>query len=329
MNVGKFFRRKRPGFRTVFDIPLDDQLLADNDGNGFASPGDLVRYSTTLTNSGGRDGVSSVFTSAVFDGASLVVGSVVTTFGTITSGNGGGDTEVEIEMGGTIDGLGSGTVVVSFDVLIDDPIPGGADSISRNARMRSIGSFSNLSDDPDTPEVRDATVTPIAIDPAATASLTDALLVDTSGDGLVQTGDQVGYTLEITNTGTGTVHGTIASTTTDPALRPLCGTIVVPAGVEVSCDGSVGGEITFDIGKLSEGAMLTATWTAEAIDPGLLSQICGQVQVVGLGVDVLSDDPNLGGAADATCRAGTLSQTLIFYDDFESGGTAAWSTSTP
>ena len=314
--------------RPVFEGLLDDALLDDVDGNGFVTPGDRLRFTATVEKGDRRDSKDAIFFFEASEVATLVIGSVTTTTGFVESGNVAGDEYVLVQMG-SFDSSGPGPVTVTFDVQLDNAFPG--DTVSHQGRVSSRGSFpgNQPSDDPETPELNDPTITPIAIDPAATASLSDQLIFDPSGDGLLQTGDRVRYTLEIANTGVGTVHRTIASIATDPAMRPDCGSITAPGAVVTACDTSAGGDLVIDQGRIPEGITRTVTWTAEAFEPAFLSQICAQAEVVGVGVDLLSDDPNVGGTEDATCRTGTLSQVLIFFDGFESGDASAWSVSTP
>ena len=74
-------------------------LFVDADGNGVVSPGDTLLYKLDFTNTGNSplNGISAVDTPD--PNTTLVVGSVQTSLGTVTSGNTAGDTVVAADIG--------------------------------------------------------------------------------------------------------------------------------------------------------------------------------------------------------------------------------------
>ena len=135
-------------------------LLVDTNGDGQAGPGDTLEYTAVITNAGNEDASGVVFTSGAPTHTNLVNGSVTTTAGTVTTGNGGGDTSVAVSVG-TVPGAG-GTVTITFQVTIDNPLPGGVTQISCQGTVTGTNFPSIPTDDPATVAEGDATLTPIA-----------------------------------------------------------------------------------------------------------------------------------------------------------------------
>ena len=80
------------------------------DGDGAASPGDTLLYLVTITNAGNAPSTSTVFDDMPGPNTTLVVGSVQTSAGTVTQGNGAGDGAVTVAVG-TIPGGGASVTV--------------------------------------------------------------------------------------------------------------------------------------------------------------------------------------------------------------------------
>src|SRR5262249_19501952 len=143
----------------VLNVTKTDFLFVDANGDGNASPGDKLLYRLRVTNSGNIAAASLTFTDTPDANSTLVVGTVQTTRGTITTGNQSGDKLVKVNIGN----LGVGQRAdISFQVTINANI-----SVAQIANQATIshvkaGSPINvLSDDPDTATPTDATVTQI------------------------------------------------------------------------------------------------------------------------------------------------------------------------
>ncbi|MEO1084576.1 MAG: hypothetical protein AAFY88_10055, partial [Acidobacteriota bacterium] len=145
-------------FSLQLEVTMRDVLLVDADGDGFASAGDTLRYEVELTNQGGRNGRRVVFVAQSFQNLTFVPGSVVSSQG----GNAGSTSSfVQISIG-DLRGLGLDTVNFHFDMKIDDVLPSDLTRITLRASVDSDGLFSpKVTDDPDTPEPNDPTVTPV------------------------------------------------------------------------------------------------------------------------------------------------------------------------
>lgn len=136
--------------------PKEDSLLNDNDGNGVPSPGDVLLYTMTISNTGESAATGVVFSDSPDSNTSLVAGSVTTTQGTVTSGNSGGNTSVAVDIGT----IGAGeTVTITFQVTINLGIPSSVTSVANQGLVSGGNIGSSFTDDPDTAEADDPTVT--------------------------------------------------------------------------------------------------------------------------------------------------------------------------
>ena len=134
--------------------PTKTDVLVDGNGNGFADEGETIRYVIALANDGVEATDDVVLTDLPDPNSTLVVGSVTTTAGTITTGNSAGDTSVAVDIGAIPGGT---TVTVEFEVvvtpLVEEPRP------ICNRALVTVGAREIETDDPDTPDA-DATCTP-------------------------------------------------------------------------------------------------------------------------------------------------------------------------
>ncbi|MGE0517683.1 MAG: hypothetical protein AB7N53_04210, partial [Candidatus Binatia bacterium] len=133
-------------------------LFEDADGNGSPSAGDTLLYRFDFTNTGNTplSGISAVDTPD--PNTALVVGSVQLSLGTITSGNGPGDTTIAADIGTIPPGV---RVQGSFLATIDDPLPAGVTQVSNQAQGFTFGFPTGGSDDPSTAIANDPTVTQV------------------------------------------------------------------------------------------------------------------------------------------------------------------------
>jgi len=121
-----------------------------------ANPG-TISYEIAVTNLGDQP-VGNVVVNDTPDALTSVLnGTVETTAGTVTSGNGAGDTSVAVSLGAL---AGRTTQVVSFDVSVGF-IPEGVASVSNQATVTSTELAPILSDDPGQPGATDPTTTPV------------------------------------------------------------------------------------------------------------------------------------------------------------------------
>ena len=73
--------------RPIVEVTLQDTLVVDADGDGVPSPGDTLFYTVVVRNDGNAAAGRLQFTDALDPNTTLVVGSVQTSQGTVTTGN--------------------------------------------------------------------------------------------------------------------------------------------------------------------------------------------------------------------------------------------------
>jgi len=164
--------------KTVSDAPFGD-------ADGMAQPGEILTYTIALTNSG-NGGDSTVNINDVLPpGLTLDLGSVAVALG----GGAGGDSDTSA--GNTVNvtvasvpGAG-GSVTVTFNATVDDPVPAGIEVLSNTAQIQS----------PKTP-LFDTTQADIPVE-----AVPDFTLDKDDGGVNVDPGSSVVYTLTYTNTG--------------------------------------------------------------------------------------------------------------------------------
>ena len=144
-------------------ITKTDALAVDPGGNSLVDPGDTVRYTITIPASASASGVT--VTDTLDTNTTLVVGSVTcmsngSSYGSVTEGNTTGDTNVVVSVGT----LPATSVVITFDVFINDPFIGSS-PVSNQAAVTASGLDPVLTDDPDDSTGNsDPTLTTVEVD---------------------------------------------------------------------------------------------------------------------------------------------------------------------
>lgn len=141
-----------------------DALIVDVDENGIAGPGDILRYTVAITNVGGRADMDITFSDVIDPNTTLVVGSVTTDQGSVTTGNDPGDTAVGVNVGAL---AAAGVAQITFDAQLNDPLPEGLLEVCNQGTVS--GDFPDvLTDDPSVDGSDDPTCTPTVEQPADT-----------------------------------------------------------------------------------------------------------------------------------------------------------------
>jgi len=288
------------GVAPTLEATKSDFVVID-DGDGVDGPGDVVEYTVTITHSGVLEAEDVVFSDPVPADTTLTAGSVTTTQGTVVSGNDPADGSVEVDLGTIFPG---GVVTLTFRVVIDDPLAAGVTEISNQGTVSATGLADEPTDDPDTPDDDDPTVTPLVAAPVIAVGKSDALLIDADGDGQVDTGDILRYTVGISNLGNQDASGVVFTDTPDPNTELVTGSVTTTQGA-VSLGNGVGDlSVEVAIGTLGGGGgSATVEFDVLVLDtfPSLPALVLNQGAVDGDGLATTpSDDPATADPDDPT-----------------------------
>jgi uncharacterized repeat protein (TIGR01451 family) len=241
-----------------------DTLVDDNDGNGIPSAGDGLEYAITISNVNDAPALDVLFRDKPDSNTTLVAGSVQSSQGSVTTGNNQGDTEVAIELG-TIDG--NQQVTITFEVTIADPLPDGVTQVANQGIVTSSNTPSVLTDDPDTGDPDDPTVTPLTPTPVLDAFKDDSVVGDNDGNGVTTAGDTLRYTITIVNKGNVDAENVIFRDGPDSNTTLVAGSVQSSQG-SVTVGNSAGERsVEVDIGRLPAGAEATVTFDVDIANP--------------------------------------------------------------
>ncbi len=280
-----------------------DALTGDANGNGLADAGDVITYTVVLTNNGGGDATNVQFTDTPDANTVLVVGSVTTTAGTVTAGNNAGDTSVTVDVG-TLAASG-GSATITFQVTVNDPIPAGVVEVANQGTTTCDNCAANVpTDDPDTGDPDDPTRTPVGGVPVLQGTLRDALTGDANGDGDVNPGDILTYTMVVTNTTTIDALNALFTDTPDANTTLIVGSVTTSQGTVTSGNNAGDTTIGVDFGTLPANGSATVTFQVQVNNP----VPAGTTQVVTQGTlscsnctaDAHTDDPDTPASVDPT-----------------------------
>jgi uncharacterized repeat protein (TIGR01451 family) len=180
-------------------------VINDLNGDHMAGPGDTLRYTVVLANPANTTGTSEtnvLFSNPLAANVALVVGSVTTTQGTVTAGNGSG-VGIGVDVGTIPSG---GVVTITWDVIVDNPLPAGVTQITCQGAATTTTLPGGV---PTQGPGGGPTVIPVVAAPLITATKVAALVVDNNGNGLVNPGDTVEYTAVVTNVGNQDAAGAV------------------------------------------------------------------------------------------------------------------------
>ena len=285
-------------------------LDVDQDGDGLADPGDIIRYEIEIENSGNQDAGAVVFTDTPDANTTIVAGSVNPSQGSVIDGNDPNDTDIAVEVGVV---PGGATATIEFRVVVKDPLPQGVNAVSNQGSVRG-GNFEALpTDDPTIPGSGDPTVTPLDTAALIVATKQAALFDDQDGDGRVDPGDIITYTIVLQNTGNAEATGVVFADMPGENTTLVVGSVNTSRGSVTSGNESGEAAVAVDVGSLPGGGTATITFRVMVNRPfeGDLPQIQNQGQVTGTNIEnTPTDDPDTPAPGDPTVTAVDLTADL-------------------
>ena len=144
-------------------LAIDTTLAAAVVGHGGpAMPGDRIHYTLTVPN-GTVETLTALVAMASLDGnTALVAGSVTTSQGAVTAGNGAGDATVAVALG---DLAAGGTATVAWDVTVHANLPRGLTQVAAQVETTGGNIPADESGPPPPPSTPGPTETPVTAGP--------------------------------------------------------------------------------------------------------------------------------------------------------------------
>ena len=158
------------------------------------SPGDSITYTITMRNSGSGLATNVVFTDSIPNNTTYVTGSATTTKGNIVS-----TAPVLVVNTDSLAAYSSETVTISFKVVISSDVT----EIINQGHIDSDQTVAHPTDDPDTAEENDETITRLPSFSGVTDVLKKQSFQDIDDSGTLTNGDLISYTVSIKNSGGG------------------------------------------------------------------------------------------------------------------------------
>jgi uncharacterized repeat protein (TIGR01451 family) len=283
----------------IVDATKTAQLFADVDGNGSTSPGDILLYTITIRNSGNGAATGVTFNDLLDSNTSLVVGSVQASQGSVTKGNGAGDTDVIVSIGAI---PGGASMTISYRAAIDNPLPAGVTQVA-NQGIVSGGNIPHTPTNGPTPP-GGGTTTPITTAPLIIASKIDKLFVDADNNRVPSPGDTLLYQITIQNTGNGAAPGMKFSDIPDPNTKLVVGSAQTSQGVVTTGNNAGDTSVAVTIGAIpGGGASVTISFLVTINNPiqGGVARVRNQGVASGdSGPAVPTDDPTTPTPGDPT-----------------------------
>jgi large repetitive protein len=256
---------------------------------GPLRPGAALPFTLTVTNDGNRDAKAVRLREIVPTGASFVPASSDPRWQCAGTGEG---SACLLELPTLEAGA---TVTVQVGLMAENPLPAGVRQISNSACASADQSGSTSCDDVSTPMT-------IRVE----ATLVDSLLSDPNGNGLLDDGEELHYELVVQNTSDQPASNLLVTTTLDPHLALIAGSVTTAAGTVVSGNSPGDPSPEVFIPSLAPGASVTIQFDVKSLDPVAsgLSSVASQGLVTGPDIEAEpTDDPDTEPDDDPTATA--------------------------
>jgi uncharacterized repeat protein (TIGR01451 family) len=133
------------------------------------------------------------------------------------------------------------------------------------------------------------------LSPSISTVKTDVLLVDINGNGLVEPGDQIQYSIIVENTGGSDATNVVFNDTPDGNTTLVAGSVTTTQGSVTTGNGGGDTDVAVDLGIISASGSVTITFSVEINFPpsSAFTEISNQGQVSGDNfTSVVTDDPD-------------------------------------
>ncbi|HVT58003.1 MAG TPA: IPTL-CTERM sorting domain-containing protein [Thermoanaerobaculia bacterium] len=277
-----------PGCDTVTTPTLGRPLLSltKSYAGGPVEPGALLVFHLAAANSGDQDAAAAVLDDTV-PAHSNFAPAASTPGWACTPGPAAG-AHCTLALGPLPAGS---TAAAIFAVRADSPLPAAVQQIANAACLTAAGGLTACGQ----------TATPPAVFVAA--ELQDSFARDANANGLADPGDDILYTLTVSNPSGGAAQALHVATPLDPHLALDAGSVTTTAGT-ISAGNHPGDTVpTLDLPSLAPGAAVTMTFTATVapvLPPGL-RLLASQSILTGANFPAtVSDDPDTPEPLDPT-----------------------------
>ena len=277
-------------------------LLTDRDGDGLADPGDTIRYTVVVRNSGEGAATAVRLQDNIDPNTTIVPGSLTTSGGSVS-----GSSPVDVAIG---DLAPSAEVTVRFDAFVNNSIPSSVAQVSNQASVSGSNFDTFNTDDPSTGGAGDATRTTTNFQ-SVTAEMTVALAVDSDGNRVISRGDTVRYTVTIRNLGVSAVNGVTYTSSGGTNLSLIAGSATTTAGTITQFSTNA---VTVSVGTINAGQSVTISYqvSVSSTTPASTFSVSSQGSVSGSNfTTVLTDDPATPSRGDATTSFFSVSRRRI------------------
>jgi hypothetical protein len=235
-------------------------LEVDADASLGVTAGDTLLYTVGIENGSSRRQRSLILQEAPGAHLRLVAGTVVTSQGEVTSGNGPGDSLLNVALGTLAPGA---TATVTFHALVGNPLPPSATRLASQGLVSGEGILGIPTDDPRTARVDDPTESVVGLGPAIEAALTAQSERAGIGRHLVH------YTASLHNTGPAEAAGVAFTDHPEAPAELVVGSVQTTQGTVATGNNPGDAEVAVEVGALPPGGSAVVTFDALVERPGV------------------------------------------------------------
>ncbi|OIP28771.1 MAG: hypothetical protein AUK47_29115 [Deltaproteobacteria bacterium CG2_30_63_29] len=243
---------------------------------GTPTPGDIIEYTLSFTNEGGEASTDAM----AFDSVPLqttYVAGTTTLNGTVVGDDGNGLSALVGGLRLSSAGAAPGTVRVGDTVRVSFRVQvnGNATGLVRNQARANAGGMSWLSDDPNTAAPDDETVFFVGSGPGLGVPNKSVTINDDNGNGQADIGEDLVYTVSVTNVSSQVVTGVYLSDAIPAGTDYVVGFLSLNGRPLTEADDADEGRVSVTLIEVAVGAMApgetaTVSFHLEAFEEGVV-----------------------------------------------------------